>query len=56
MFLNLPKTNFTWGRPLAVYTCMALALLSACSDDESDADPTDADLPTVTVTGIQRGH
>jgi archaellin len=30
-----------------------MALLSACSDDDSDANPTDTDLPTVTVTGIQ---
>lgn len=53
MFLDLPKNHFTWGRALAVCTCMAVALLTACSDDESNADPTDADLPTVTVTGIQ---
>jgi hypothetical protein len=32
---------------------MTLALLSACSDDDSDADPKDIDLPTATVTGLQ---
>jgi hypothetical protein len=53
MFLKLPKNPFTRGRTLAVCTCIAVALLSACSDDESDPDPIDADLPTVTVTGIQ---
>ncbi|MBT1712087.1 hypothetical protein KK062_27850 [Fulvivirgaceae bacterium PWU5] len=33
--------------------CTTLALLSACSDDDSEQEPVDTDLPTVTITGLQ---
>jgi hypothetical protein len=33
--------------------CITLALFSACSDDDSEQEPVDTDLPTVTITGLQ---
>ena len=33
--------------------CIPLVLFSACSDDDSEQEPADNDLPTVTITGLQ---